>query len=254
MSMLQKKGTYLANLGPTSLEEKEDTKTVAFNALCKCTHIRNGNAWEAIDGDQNIFARLNLVKKDGSLNEINITSLKISLGWDGTTFGALQQEEGWGETQVQVVVDEEEYQGKPSLKVQYINPKDYTGTGAGIKAMDKQLIQSLDAKYGAMLRAINGNGSKPANGNGGRVTSPAPSESTGKQLAWAALVHKCDEYTRENPDDAYDQDRKIKAFKSIVASTVPGKTGDQITPANWAQIKHAIDKDFSPTIGELLPI
>jgi hypothetical protein len=255
MSMVSTKGIYLGTPEKTTVDAK-DTGSVQFAAVFRCTHIRNGNDWTPLDGDQRITAFLNLVTKSGALNEINVRSLKDSLGWDGKSFATLQRDD-WSGTECQLVVDEEEYNGRKSLKVQYVNPKDYTPS-SGLGAADPQMIQSLDSKYGALLRAMNGgNGGRPATGKPAKnPVAPNATQSVGKDLAWAAFNHTVDEYGGEHPDDAYTQERRTRVFKDIVTEIAKerNKSTKDLGPADWAQVKKEIEEDFDAAIEGFIPV
>lgn len=239
---------YLAKPAAISVEQK-DTGTVQANIQFRCHAYRNGSGWEPLDGtDQSVLLGwFNLIKKDGNANEINVNSLKAAFGWDGSSFSTLQDAD-YSDRECQIVVDDEAGQdGKVHRRVQYVNPKDYAG--GSVEKADAKTIQSLDQKYGPMLRALAGakaGGAKPPSGNGG-------TGSIGLQVAWGCFVGKCNDYARDNPSDAYDQARQKDTFKKIVNEICPGKDINALTPADWAVVKGRIEKDFMPGTAELCP-
>lgn len=244
--LVEKDGIYLANPVNTSIEEK-DTGSVQFTGFFNCTHILEGREFVDLQGAQNIYAHLNIVTKAGALNDINVRSLKDSLGWDGASFASLQRDD-WGDTQVQLVVGwEPDQNGVNKLKVKYINPKDYKPSG-GVEKADPQVIQSLDAKYGSLLRAMGGvKKAAPTNGNGS-----SPRDSMGKDLAWAAFQAKVDAYGREHPDEVWPQQKRVDKFRELAMSISGVTDKTKITPADWVTIKRQIEADFSPATGELI--
>jgi hypothetical protein len=240
--LVEKKGIYRARPIVSAVEEKE-SGTVFFNGSFRCTEILNSDGWHPLDGDQNIIARFNLIQKNGQPNEINVRALKDSLGWDGLSFSNLQRED-WNGTECQLVIDEEEYEGKKQLKVQYINPRDYKP--GKLEKADTQVIQSLDSKYGSLLRALSGRKS-----NGAPSVAPT-SQVIGKDVAWSAFNRLVDDYGKDNPGDAWSKQRRIDTFRDLVRESADGKDPNALGPADWARIKAEIEKDFSPAAGSLL--
>jgi hypothetical protein len=109
------------------------------------------------------------ISKDGNLVEMTVESLQESLGWSGTSLQELQDTD-WTQTEVQLVLQVEDYNGRKQMKVKFINPRDYAG-GSGIKA-DAAEVKTLDQRFGAILRA-NPKAKKPQapqTGNGQQVT------------------------------------------------------------------------------------
>jgi hypothetical protein len=131
-------------------------------------------------------------------------------------------------------------------RVKYINPRDYEGGGQVAKS-DTQTIQSLDAKYGSLLRALAGskaNGSPPA-----AVTSQA----IGKDVAWTTFNKLVDAYGQDNPAEAWAKDRRVSVFKEIVRELGDGKDTAKLGPAEWAKIKTEIEERFSAAASGLIP-
>lgn len=252
MSLVSRIGAHLARPLVTAIEEKEKG-TVQFVGLFKCTHYRDGKDWKPVAGDEQITAYLNLVKTDGTLNEITIRNLKDALGWNGESFATLQRDDwqsGPQPVECQVVVGEEEYQGRKQKRVTYLNPKDYTPHGVGAAKTD--VIQSLDARYGAMLRSLGGksNGARLA-----AVQAPATNGQMGKDLAWSAFNTRVNAYGQEHPEDAYTKERRIEVFRTIVTDIAKdsGKEVKALSPADWAKIKTEIERNLDPASGSFVP-
>jgi hypothetical protein len=125
------------------------------------------------------------ISKAGNLVEMTVESLQESLGWSGASLTELNDSD-WSQTEVQLVLQREEYQGRTQMKVKFINPRDYAG-GNGIKA-DAAEVKTLDQRFGAILRA-NPKAKKPQApqaGNGQQVTE-AEKE---RRLAYNKLKEK----------------------------------------------------------------
>jgi hypothetical protein len=109
--------------------------------------------WDNVEAGTGISAYFNLVTSKKELNQFNVDALKEALGWDGMSFASLSSGD-WSQTDVQVTLEEEEYEGKVQIKVKYINPRDWEPRG--IQA-DPQAIAAADQQFGAMLRALGPN-------------------------------------------------------------------------------------------------
>jgi hypothetical protein len=246
MSLPTKNGAYIARPLAMSLEQKTSGSVqVAINF--KCDEYIGGGEPESCNGD-GITSYFNLVKLNGQLNEINIRSLRDSLGWDGASFATLVETD-WSQTPVQIVVDDETKQdGSVHKTVKYINPRDYKG-GGGVGKTEPAVVKSLDAKFGSMLRAMATPKPSPRTGQ----VKPAAEMSIGKDVAWAAFLRKVDEYGLESPADAYSHDRRITVFRKIVGEIVAPKDPKTLQPSDWLAIKTAIETDFSAATESIVP-
>jgi hypothetical protein len=114
-----------------------------------------------------------LERRDGTLSENTIESLKAALGWDGRDpFWIQDNAEQLCQQPVQVKLGFEEYNGKQRLKVQFLNP--YGAKGGGVPRADDDLRRSVSNRIGAKFRALAGG--TPAN----------PPKPAGKPAAAAA--------------------------------------------------------------------
>lgn len=126
------------------------------------------------------------ISKTGNLVEMTVESLQESLGWSGASLSELNDSD-WSQTDVQLVLQREEYQGRKQLKVKFINPLNYVG-GGGIKS-DAAEVKTLDQRFGAILRAnpkAKLPAKAPAAGNGQQITE-AEKE---RRLAYNKLKEK----------------------------------------------------------------
>lgn len=227
------------------------------------SQFNDGTEWIDVSGQNlEITGYFNLVyMKDGqqTLNQINIDQIKAALAWDGTSFGKLAELD-WSGIEVQLYLQEEEYNGKSSMRIKYLNPRDYEG--GGFQKADPQEIQSLDAKYGAMLRATNGNGhgkpatkpaTKPTAKPAAAPTGPAHPAEAAKSVAWKEYSLKVEAYGREQPDGAYTREKKQEVFRKIVAECFPAKDPKTLDAKEWGMVEASITKDFNAATGELVP-
>lgn len=249
--LISKRGTYLANIKAVSVESKDNGTAQAIIMFdAESLILANGDKEDA--AGQGITGYFNLVTKAGKLNEINIRAIKDSLGWDGSSFSSLQDGDYAG-VQVQIVCDEEEYQGKSSMRVKYLNPKDYAGIGP--KKADSVTLKSLDAKFGAMLRATTAG--MPSSGVPARTSVAAPATlsgpALGKEMAWKAFTKRVDDHNKSNPEDLFSEDDRKEVFKKVVTEAAKPKKPSELNADEWANVLNEIETNFSPATRELVP-
>jgi hypothetical protein len=98
-----------------------------------------------------VYGDVCLIKKDGTIHERGVETLRDALGWDGS---AASIENGTFEPWAcQIVVAYDEYDGKTRLKVQWINHFNSEG-GSGMKKATPNDTKGFDAQHGAAMRAI----------------------------------------------------------------------------------------------------
>lgn len=78
---------------------------------------------------------------------LNCDQVKKTFDWDGTSFAELDGMDLEGKV-VLIKVEENEYEGKVSMQVNWIDKEDATPGGSGIKKLDKSALKDLDAKFG----------------------------------------------------------------------------------------------------------
>lgn len=97
---------------------------------------------------QDILAYLILIGKEGQ-RLLNFEQLQKALGWDGASFAAL----GAGNYEDKIVmfrVEENEWEGKVSLKVNWVDEPDAPIT-MGLRTLDVNALKNLDAQYANVL-------------------------------------------------------------------------------------------------------
>lgn len=114
--------------------------------------------WSAYD--QTITGYLQLVyadRQDGTIKEMgNLTAVQRAIGWDGKSFAELGTTSWAGKT-VLVRVEENDYNGKVTYRVQDIDETE-APVHRGLRALDADGLKALDAQFGALLAG----GGKPA--------------------------------------------------------------------------------------------
>lgn len=126
-----------------------------------------------------VFGYVNLIGKDGTTNDRAVENFCRCTGWNGS-FSDIATGD-FQPTPIQFTTKAEEYKGKLSYKVNFINPYDADPMrGSGFKKVDPATAKALQAKYGQTLRALAGSTKKPAPA-GGRPSAPPPRQVIGSQ-------------------------------------------------------------------------
>jgi len=184
-----------------------------------------------------------LEKKDHSLNERTIESLKASLGWDGADPFWLQDNAAeLAQKPVQVKLGFEEYEGKTNIRVLFLNP--YGSKPAGVTKADDEFRRAAQNRLGVKFRALAGGTPAPAPKPAGRPAPPVPK--TAPPKAPAATTEAPTPATMEDAWAAFsaeynakpggsDEDMEQQWFR-IIAELFPGKQPDELTEADWGVV------------------
>lgn len=251
----QNNGIYVAEPTAIVIEEKAKTGTVQANVQFKLVEYRGADGKSSEPCDCTFTAYLNLVTKAKTLNDINYRALRDAFGWDGASFEALAQMDLTGVQCQAVVGDDLGLNGETVKRIKFINPIDYV-PGANVTS-DPNVVQSLDAKYGAMLRATASASGRSAAKPASNVKQPGKADdvSTAKQVAYAKFISMVDEYGRTNPDKVYSSSERAEVFRHIATVFAKGikKDAKSLTSADFAAFTNEIEKNFSPDLRDLLP-
>lgn len=148
MHQLDREGVFKALPMSWGLQASEQSQSVALVVTFKITAQFDGGSW--LDWtqfeDHEITGWFYIVKRDGQVNAATVENLVKSIGWTGS----LDLKAGPPEITCQITTAFEEYNGKSSLKVKWLNPEDFT---PGPKTADDATVKNLQARYGAQLRA-----------------------------------------------------------------------------------------------------
>lgn len=144
---------------PTQDITVETAQSGAIAAVVKFIAIEMYENGQWIDWNygQEIYCRVWIVKKDGTVNQNGVNTLKNVLGWDGDmqSFGT-----GWNVPACQVTVEAEEYKGETQYRGSWINAYD-ADPERGMRPADPEIIKKIQSMYGARLRAAYGAKSVP---------------------------------------------------------------------------------------------
>lgn len=226
MALPHDMGRYIGRFTGWTVEEGDTGKNLLqFIASFSLPMHWNGAEWIDVTADDlSITGYFFLMKSDGSPNTRTIENLRAAMGWDGRSLATLNDSD-WSSTEVQLTIEKEDYQGKARVKVKWINPRDSV-PGANVTKADPQVIQSLDQKYGAILRAAT-----PAAINGKPKTGAAPAQSDPKRQAW-------DYFKTQHP--GLHADALAEAWKSELMEVFQGQDPKTLMPDSWVAFLKAL--------------
>jgi hypothetical protein len=221
--MPTKTGRYIGTAIQTAVEQKPN-KCPQWVAIFRLTSWFNGTDWEPVNGDITMTGYFTLVNSDGAFN-LNLMRTDGSAGFIAQAFGLDWLDFQYLATadftgiEIQIDVEDEEYNGKTSRKVTGIYSRDYAGRE--IKT-DPVVVTSLQAKYGALLKQH-----KPKTAP--KPTTPAATGPVDhKVAAWKEFIAKT---PAMNADDR----------KAAWLETVQGYAGCGVKDvANWQHVANSI--------------
>ena len=257
--MPNREGLFHAYPAAIGLGETRENKLLQVVIQYRLIEELLDGAWADCSGENlEITGYHILEKRDHTLNENTIESLKTALGWDGRDPFWLQDNiAALAALPVQVKLAMGEYNGQQSLKVAYLNP--YGAKGGGVRQADDDLRRSVTNRLGAKFRALAGgtpaNPPKPTGKPTAPAAAPAPAKSTAPKPAapppqapapptsapvatpantpMATMEQAWAEFSNHCPPDQWTQDATEKEWFRVLSILFPGKRPDQLTSADW---------------------
>ncbi len=143
-------GTYHARVNGIGIGESK-------NGLARATIgfvLFETSDGESVEDNLSITGYFSLQLRDGAINQKGIDNLReVFPEWDGKDIFWLQDNEAaLNGKEVQIVLDSEEYNGKTSIKVKYLNPIGGGSSGAISKASG-DLRKKISSSLNTALRA-----------------------------------------------------------------------------------------------------
>lgn len=224
--MIQCEGRFKARILDKALRETE-SGNVEWSADLECYQMLQED-WVDI-APERIKARQYLQKKDGSINDHAIDSLKTSLGWDGVDINWLQD---GTMPDIQITVGQETYNNRVQFKVQWINPLDWDG--GELKKSDAAGIKAIAAKIGSKLRALSGGtAAKMPPPPKGKPVPPAPKRSAPPPTLTLEAAYA--QWSATFADTVADEIREREWFAAI-DRVFPGRQQEDLTGAELAKL------------------
>ena len=172
MGMPTQNGRYFGVCIDKAIQEIGQNKLATFVARYQLCAIFEAGAWQNFETPFEILGYHYLEKKDGSLNTHTIDTLKGVFGWDGRDMSDLDSMDV-SAIALQVTCEAEEYNGKTSMKVKWLNAGDSDPNGGSI-SKDPAMVKSIASRLGAKLRAnAGGTPVKPAAKPAATAAAPA---------------------------------------------------------------------------------
>lgn len=240
MPLPTKDGRYRAIVSDIGINESGQPPKCCVAMTFTITSERSqDNIWRDNSAENlSITGYFYIEKNDGSLNEFTIKNFKDTLRWDGRDLNHLLTAKG---AEVQITCGYEEYNGKRSMRVQFLNPADWEG--GGVQHDDKALSRAQN-RLGAKLRANSGGAPVPA------VSPPkkaddcpfdVPGENEDREAtadeAWLALQKRF---------PSLPANKQGETWTMVINKVLPGLEDiAKVTPRQWGQILAEIERpDF----------
>jgi hypothetical protein len=222
-----REGRFKAVIIERGVDETGQNKLATFIARFRLTDELVNGEWLPLPPEEagfEITGYFYLERKDGSINDRTVASLKSSLGWDGCDPFWLA-DTPMDDKIVQVTVESDEYEGKTKMKVGWINPGDSTGGNGSIPNASPERRRAIASRLGAKFRATGTPAPAPKPTTAAPKAAPArkPVPTATREQAWEKFCGCIpDGTTEEAINDAW--------------GTAMQKAGitDDATPAQWA--------------------
>lgn len=165
---IDREGNFQANITEYGVKEQE-SGAIAVAIKADITAMWNGEDWEdwssygmVASGD------IYIVKKDGTLNQNAVQSLKQHAGWDCSIGGLVDGT--WQPTPCQIVVKADTYKDNVRYRIAFVN--DLNRAPGQMSNIDADKAKALQARFGSELRALGGNANRNAEKPAGKPSSP----------------------------------------------------------------------------------
>ena len=175
---LDREGVFKAVPVAWGVQRNENSQSVALVVEYRITAQYGEGEWTSWEGyeEHTIYGYHYVIKRDGTLNQATFDQLVQCIGWQGSF---RDTETAPPAVECQITVAREEYNGKSSLKVQWINPGDYV---PGPKTVDERELANLDNRYGSLMRAAAAQAGKTAKPKAAPPQASEPPAHTDKDL------------------------------------------------------------------------
>jgi hypothetical protein len=130
-------------------QQSDNSQSMPVVIEFRVTARSDGGEWTDLTGyeDQTISGYFYIVGREGNFLARTMENLAAVIGWSGDCADLLKPPPP---AMVQIVVEQQVYNGKTSLKVQYLNPYDFA---PGPRVQDATGVQDFRKVFGAQMKA-----------------------------------------------------------------------------------------------------
>lgn len=246
--LANRKGIFLATIGDKGVAPTGPNNLTTFTALYHLNEELQGGQFVDVSSEGMTITGYHYIElKDGGLNQFTVDKLKEATGWDGRDVFWLEDALP-ADTVVKLELDFEEYNGKSTLKVKWLNHKDDAGGGGVVKADAAGRAALKSRMSGKLLAAAGGkpvNTPKPAAGSKPTLPPKAPAKAPAKQQEIVTSNDAWAEFTKgikEGTDEAGVE----KEWWRILGELFPNKDAEVFTSADWAVVREKAPGMFIP--------
>jgi len=157
MPELEQAGTFRGRITQYGLSKKESGAHSVYIEVAIDEVYENGEWGDWREYGLTVTGDLWVIKKDGTLNDHQITALCDHAGWNGS-FAAVTERQ-WEPRPVQVQVQANTYKDVMRYRINWINAYDAVPGGGNVSSDEAKL---LEVEYGSQVRAICGNAARAA--------------------------------------------------------------------------------------------
>lgn len=236
--LIDKTGYFKAEVLDSGVGVTQTSELPQFVVEVAAKEYYNGTTSEFEDcseDEQTLTGYLVLVSKAGK-DTLNADQMRKVTGWDGKSFAELDSMDLAG-SMVLIRVDENEYEGKISMQVGWIDTPDAT-PGYQIKKLDKKALKSLDAKYKRKGKATPVKTAAAAKKKSGPPkTTKTPTGKCTKDDAWDFLM-STEMWADEVDGEPMQESLLTQLWTDAV--TEMGDNEDEFTDDDWFIIRERV--------------
>jgi len=236
-----REGRFRARVMDVGVNETGPNKLCTVVLRFGLTEEYDNGEWRNVESEElDAVAYCYIEKRDGGLNDFQVTALKEAFGWPG-------MDPFWFEATkelppVQVTLETEEYNGKERIKVRFINS--YDSEPGGITHADTDTRRALLARLGHKLRAHSGGKPAPAPKPTGAPKPPpkpaAAPQADGTPAPAAKPTSTMDAvwalFTKWAETKGANQDDLNKAWFAAIKEVCGHEDSGKVTPEQWREV------------------
>lgn len=236
MAMPERPGIYRAEVTDAAAgRNKNDRWQIVFQFTL--TQELDGEVWRSAPEDWTIRHWAQLQKTDGSINERNVEDLRKAFGWPGDDpFWFEDELANHGLPPVQLVIGWDDYNGKQTLRVKWINHHDHEGkSGNGeLQHADPNDRRAALAEIGSQLRALAGGGAVATPARRSSTPPPPPDDEPPAPVTQDDVwVDWCEKAQAAGIPEKEYGDMYLAAIRD---AKDPGQVGRDLSPKQWAKV------------------